>query len=81
MAHKKNIFDFEKSLSELENIISKMETGDLTLEASLEHFEKGIGLLKFCQTALKAAEGRVEILVQKDGGEDLEPFQPEDSKM
>lgn len=74
MTRKKNGFDFEKDVSELEDIISKMEAGDLTLEASLAHFEKGIGLLKTCQKALQEAEQRVEILVQKNGDLRLEPF-------
>lgn len=79
MVRKKNIFDFEKSLSELEGIISKMEEGSLTLEDALLQFEKGIGLLKSCQKILREAEQRVEILIQKNGGESLEPFQPEGS--
>lgn len=80
MILKKNTFDFEQNLSELERIIAQMEEGNLTLEASLEQFEKGVGLIKSCQKALQAAEQRVEILVQKNGGFHLEPFTPEDPK-
>lgn len=80
MATKKNVFDFEQNLSELERIIAQMEAGNLTLEAALEQFEKGISLIKACQKALQAAEQRVEILVEKHGGLHLEPFIPEDPK-
>lgn len=80
MVPKKNVFDFEQNLSELERIIVQMEEGNLTLEASLEQFEKGVGLIKSCQKALQAAEQRVEILVQKNSGFHLDPFIPEDPK-
>ena len=47
--------NFEKSLGELEKLVEKMEQGDLSLEASLEHFEKGVQLSRSCQQALRAA--------------------------
>jgi len=70
---------FEKSLNELEQLVEKMEQGDLSLEASLEHFEKGVQLSRACQQALQAAEQKVEILMQQDGRESLEPFDSEDT--
>jgi len=70
---------FEKSLNELEQLVEKMEQGDLSLEASLEHFEKGVQLSRACQQALQAAEQKVEILMQKDGRESLEPFDSEET--
>ena len=74
--------DFEKSLSELEQLVEKMEQGDLSLEASLEHFEKGVQLSRTCQQALREAEQKVEILMQKneqDSQGDLKPFDSENT--
>ena len=70
--------DFEKALAELEEIVSTIEKGDLTLEAALKHFERGISLTRQCQTALKEAELKVEKLSEKSGK--LEPFEPEDEE-
>ena len=65
MAKKK--MNFEKSLSELETLVEEMEQGDLSLEDSLKHFEKGIGLTTECQQALQSAELKVQELVEKNG--------------
>ena len=65
---------FEKSLKELEALVAKMEQGNLTLEESLQHFERGIQLTRTCQQALKAAEQKVEILLKKTGQDDIAPF-------
>ncbi len=56
--------DFEASLAELETLVEQMEAGEITLEESLEHFERGILLTRTCQEALKAAEQKVEILLK-----------------
>ncbi len=61
---------FEASLAELEEIVTKLEDGDLPLEASLELFEKGINLSRACRERLTNAERRIEILV-KDADGDL----------
>ncbi len=70
---------FEKSLQALEKLVEKMEQGDLSLEDSLQHFEKGVQLSRTCQQALKEAEQKVEILMQKNGQEDIMPFDSEDA--
>jgi exodeoxyribonuclease VII small subunit len=70
---------FEKSLKELENLVEKLEQGDLSLEASLQHFERGVQLTRTCQQALKNAEQKVEILLKKDGQEEIVPFDSEDT--
>jgi exodeoxyribonuclease VII small subunit len=70
--------DFETALAELENIVSTLEKGDLSLEAALKHFERGISLTRQCQTALKEAELKVEKLTEKNGRQELEPFEPEE---
>lgn len=60
---------FETSLAELEQIVGKLEGGDLPLEESLELFEKGIKLSRECRTRLTNAERRIEILMKDaDGG-------------
>ena len=69
--------DFEKSLKELEGLVEKMEQGDLSLEDSLSHFERGVQLSRACQQALKAAEQKVAILMQKDAQEETSPFNSE----
>jgi exodeoxyribonuclease VII small subunit len=70
---------FEKSLQELEDLVAKMEQGDLSLEDSLQHFEKGVQLSRACQQALAEAEQKVEILMQKNAQEDIMPFDSEDT--
>jgi exodeoxyribonuclease VII small subunit len=76
MSRTKRPPDFEKSLTELEELVQRLETGDLPLEDALKSFERGIGLTRECQTALDAAQARVEILLQRDG-ERLAPFTAE----
>ena len=70
---------FEKSLKELEALVTKMEQGNLSLEESLQHFERGIQLTRVCQEALKQAEQKVEILLKKSGQDDIAPFASEDA--
>lgn len=59
--------DFESSLQTLEQLVSKMEVGDLSLEESLKAFEDGIKLTRECQQALQNAEQKVQVLMQKNG--------------
>ena len=70
---------FEKSLKELEALVATMEQGNLSLEESLQHFERGIQLTRACQQALKVAEQKVEILLKKTGQDDIAPFASEDT--
>ena len=60
-------FDFEKALEKLEELVYSMEEGDLTLEDSLQAFEKGIKLTRECQAALKEAEQKVQVLISENG--------------
>ena len=62
--------DFETSLDELETLVEQMESGDLTLEESLQAFERGVALTRSCQNALKSAELRVQKLTSS-GATDL----------
>ena len=60
--------DFEKSLTELENIVKKLEEGSLSLEDSLVLFERGVALARVCKTRLDEAELKVsELTKDKDG--------------
>jgi exodeoxyribonuclease VII small subunit len=60
---------FEQSITELEKIVSQLESGSVTLDESLSLFEKGIKLSKSCQQMLDAAEKKVSILMTNDDGE------------
>ena len=75
---KPKISDFEKSLKELETIVERMEKGEQTLEASLKDFERGNTLAAACRASLEEAEQRIEKLVEKSGGFEREPFEPEE---
>ena len=69
--------DFEQALAELETLVEELEGGELPLEKSLAAFERGVALTRRCQSALQAAEQKVEILVQESGAERTAPFEPE----
>ena len=66
--------DLEKSLKHLEQIVDELESGDLPLEKAMQRFEEGIKLTQSCQTALKDAEQKVDILMQDADSEQLETF-------
>ena len=68
-------FILEKSLADLEDLVEELESGDLPLEKAMKKFEEGIKLTRGCQTALKEAEQKVEILLKSAGGDDLEDFE------
>ena len=68
---------FEKSLDELEKIVAEMESGKLGLEAMIDRFEKGQGLIEFCAKKLNEVERRIEILVKKGDSVVAEPFEAE----
>jgi exodeoxyribonuclease VII small subunit len=70
--------DFEQSLAELEALVAKLEQGDVPLEDALKTFERGVALTRQCQTALRTAQQKVEVLLARDGGETIEPFADED---
>ena len=71
-------FNFETALAELENIVANMEQGELTLEDSLQAFERGIALTRGCQTALAQAEQKVNVLMQDAQGRVVDqPFNKE----
>jgi exodeoxyribonuclease VII small subunit len=59
------IKDFEAAIAELETIVKKLEEGDLALEASLQLYERGVQLSRFCHAQLEQAERRIEILNER----------------
>ena len=70
--------DFERSLAELEAIVDKLEQGELSLDESLKHFERGVQLTRVCQTALKQANQKVQVLLRKSGGGEGDQFETAD---
>jgi len=70
--------NLEKSLADLENLVEELESGDLPLEKAMKKFEEGIKLTRNCQSALRDAEQKVEILLKSADGESLEDFAGEE---
>ena len=74
MARKKAAADFETSLAELQSLVERLESGELSLEDSLGAFEQGIRLTRDCQAALAQAEQKVQQLLERDGELEEVPF-------
>jgi exodeoxyribonuclease VII small subunit len=68
------VADFEASLDQLEQLVDRMEHGEMTLEESLAAYERGVGLYRRCQAALEQAELRVRLLSDPDNPAAAEPF-------
>jgi exodeoxyribonuclease VII small subunit len=67
---------FEVALEDLEQVVEQLESGELSLEDSLAAFEKGVGLVKYCNQKLNEVEKKVELLVKdKEGKLQLKPFE------
>ena len=69
---------FEQSLDELEQLVGKMEHGEMSLEDSLAAYERGVGLYRRCQAALEQAELRVRLLSDPANPGDAKPFDTND---
>ena len=69
--------DFEKKLDRLEEIVEKMESGELSLEESLKNFEEGVKISKECHQQINEAEQKVKVLlnISEDGSEETKDFQ------
>src|SRR5205809_1500423 len=59
---------FEAALEELESVVEQLESGDLSLEDALAAFEKGVGLVKYCNQKLSEVEKKVELLLKDKEG-------------
>ena len=68
------VADFEASLDSLEQLVEKMEHGDMSLEDSLAAYERGVGLYRRCQQALEQAELRVRLLTDPQEPGSATPF-------
>ena len=71
---------FESCLDELEKVVKELEGGDLSLDRSIQLFERGVGLSDTCRRQLEEAETRVEMLIRKEGKIAAEPFRPDKSE-
>ena len=71
-------FNFEEKLGELEQLVTRMEEGELGLEESLRTFEHGVKLVKECQQALEKAEQKVRVLTSAAGDTGELGFDPVD---
>lgn len=78
MARKKAAPDFETALTELQSLVERLESGELSLEQSLGAFEQGIALTRDCQAALSQAEQKVSMLLERDGELSETPFQADE---
>lgn len=72
------VTEFEQSLNELEQLVARMEGGELSLDESLCSFERGIALYRSCQSALEQAEARVKLLLDPEHPESAHHFAPAD---
>ena len=73
---------FEEAIKRLEEIVEKLEVGDLPLEESLKIFEEGMKLVSFCSKKLEEVEQKVNILMKDDQGEYIQkPFKTEQENM
>jgi exodeoxyribonuclease VII small subunit len=78
MATAKNIDKqpgFEKSLERLETIVREMESGELSLEKMMKHFEEGVSLVGVCSAKLNEVERKIELLVKQGNQTTLAPFE------
>jgi len=66
---------FEEALKRLEEIVAKLETGDMSLEESLAKYEEGIKLSKICSRQLEAAKSKVELLMKSGSKFEIKPFE------
>ena len=73
------VADFETSMQSLEELVGKMEAGEMTLEESLAAYERGVGLYRRCQTALEQAELRVRQLSDPAKPDDAQAFAADDA--
>ena len=69
--------DFEASMLELESLVERMEHGEQSLEDSLKDFERGIALTRSCQKSLQETEQKIQQLIEKNGQDELVPFDEE----
>ena len=72
--------NYEQAVKELEEIVSTLEKGDIPLEKSLELFQRGVALIKYCTGKLDETEKQILQIVEKDGVSSEIPWDPEAQK-
>jgi exodeoxyribonuclease VII small subunit len=77
MASKQKKLDYEAAVKELEALVERLEQGDISLEESLKLYERGVLLTRDCQDSLKAAEQKVQMLLQQSGQNTMVDFDSE----
>ena len=75
MSHQDNLPELEVSLNEINQLITAMEKGSLSLDQSLHHFERGVTLIKHCQKIISDAEQKVQLLLQQNGQTELQNYE------
>ena len=78
MAKKIDRFTFEQSLEELQEVVKMLESGELSLDKSIELYRKGMDLAKQCHTKLEDAEQKVQQVVRENGNYHIETFEVKD---
>lgn len=66
---------FEEALQRLEEVVEQLENGDIPLEQSIELYQEGVLLARHCDQKLKQVQQKIEILIEKDGKNVLQPFE------
>ncbi len=80
-SEKQKFQKFEDALEELEKVVERLESGELSLDDSLAAFEDGVRLVKFCNQKLSEVEKKIELLVKdKDGKLQLKPLEDEEEE-
>ena len=69
---------FEEAIEGLENVVDRLEDGELPLEEALVEFERGVTLSRHCSDRLDAAERRIEVLIEQNGQPEVRSFDPEE---
>jgi exodeoxyribonuclease VII small subunit len=75
---KQKLPDFEQALEELEALVDQLETGELSLDQSLDRFKRGVELTRHCQSVLDLAQQTVQQLVDPDNESSAVPFEGDD---
>lgn len=79
MGHTNAELNFEQAMGKLEDIVGRLESGDVPLEAAIEMFQEGMQLAQLCNHKLEQVERKIEMLVQQNGELSRKPFQVSDA--
>jgi exodeoxyribonuclease VII small subunit len=77
MVAKRKKLDYEAAVKELEELVERLEQGDISLEESLKLYERGVLLTRDCQQSLQEAEQKVQMLLKQSGQTEMVDFEPE----